>query len=543
MSRASTENQVSSSSDKNSMKYDRQLRLWGDHGQRALENAKVCLINGTAVGVETLKSLILPGIGKFVIVDNEMVKEEDLGNNFFLEQDCLGKPRAHCTCKLLQELNDDVIGSSFVEDPSELVENDPEFYKQFTVVIASGVKESDLVKLSDLLWRANIPLLICSSVGFLGYIRLVVKEHTVVEAHPDNSHDDLRLDKPFPGLIQYMNAMDLDNMNHQDHAHTPYLVIIYKFLEKWKQEHAGLPPKNFKEKKELKSMIAAGVMKNENGIEELEENFEEAIKNVNNVLVPTKVPSNIEEIFNSRRCEHPSEPNMNFWIIARAVKEFLNSTGCLPLRGSIPDMFSDSARYIQLQSVYKNQAAKDAASVCEIVQQCLIDMQLEEDLISENEIKTFCKNVHFLHVTHGHPLVDEIRYHNEGDCSNIAELIGDDEDSPGMLYLILRGVNAFKELKKRMPGVIDEELEEDFAQLKAILKDTAEALHVQVYVKDELVKEMCRCGASELHTIAAFIGGIAAQEAIKVITKQFVPMTNTFIYNAITETSLTLSNS
>ncbi len=37
----------------------------------------------------------------------------------------------------------------------------------------------------------------------------------VVEAHPDNSHEDLRLEKPFPALIEYMNSMDLDSMNKQ----------------------------------------------------------------------------------------------------------------------------------------------------------------------------------------------------------------------------------------------------------------------------------------------------------------------------------------
>lgn len=44
-------------------KYDRQLRLWGANGQKALEDAHVCLINNGsgAVGVETLKNLVLPG--------------------------------------------------------------------------------------------------------------------------------------------------------------------------------------------------------------------------------------------------------------------------------------------------------------------------------------------------------------------------------------------------------------------------------------------------------------------------------------------------
>jgi len=50
----------------------------------------------------------------------------------------------------------------------------------------------------------------------------------------------------------------------------------------------------------------------------------------------------------------------------------------------------------------------------------------------------------------------------------------------------------------------------------------------------------CRYGAAELHTISAFIGGTAAQEAIKVITRQFVPVNNTYIYNAMKQTSVTV---
>ena len=70
-------------------RYDRQLRLWGDHGQVALERARVCLINATATATEVLKSLVLPGVGQFSIVDGEKVSGEDVGNNFFLEQGIL----------------------------------------------------------------------------------------------------------------------------------------------------------------------------------------------------------------------------------------------------------------------------------------------------------------------------------------------------------------------------------------------------------------------------------------------------------------------
>lgn len=57
-------------------------RLWGDHGQRLLENSKVCLINATALGTEILKSLVLPGIGSFTIVDGEKITEEDIGSKY-----------------------------------------------------------------------------------------------------------------------------------------------------------------------------------------------------------------------------------------------------------------------------------------------------------------------------------------------------------------------------------------------------------------------------------------------------------------------------
>jgi NEDD8-activating enzyme E1 regulatory subunit len=42
-----------------------------------------------------------------------------------------------------------------------------------------------------------------------------------------------------------------------------------------------------------------------------------------------------------------------------------------------------------------------------------------------------------------------------------------------------------------------------------------------------------RYGAAELHNIAAILGGIGSQEAVKVLTQQYVPLTNTFVYNGV----------
>jgi len=43
-------------------------------------------------------------------VDNTVVSEADLGVNFFLDEDSLGKMRAQCSTELLLELNPEVQG-------------------------------------------------------------------------------------------------------------------------------------------------------------------------------------------------------------------------------------------------------------------------------------------------------------------------------------------------------------------------------------------------------------------------------------------------
>ena len=89
-------------------RYDRQLRLWGDHGQAALEKAKVCMINATATATEILKNIVLPGVGKFTILDDQKVSEEDAGNNFFLCREHIGHYRGSAAKDMLLELNPEV---------------------------------------------------------------------------------------------------------------------------------------------------------------------------------------------------------------------------------------------------------------------------------------------------------------------------------------------------------------------------------------------------------------------------------------------------
>uniref|UniRef100_A0A8C0EDL1 NEDD8-activating enzyme E1 regulatory subunit n=1 Tax=Bubo bubo TaxID=30461 RepID=A0A8C0EDL1_BUBBB len=483
------------------------------------ESAHVCVINATATGTEILKNLVLPGIGSFTIVDGSRVSGEDVGNNFFLQKNHIGQNRAQSATELLQELNTDVSGNFVEESPEKLLDNDPSFFRRFNLVVATQLPESTLLRLAELLWNSNIPLLVCRTYGLVGYMRVIIKEHTVVESHPDNTLEDLRLDKPFPELREHIQSYDLDHMDKKNRD---------SVKKTWQMTFFGAEPH-----------LSRGILKNENGTPEDEENFEEAIKNVNTALNTTEIPRCIEEIFNDDRCINLTEQSPSFWVLARAVKEFVaaEGQGSLPVRGTIPDMIADSSKFIKLQNVYREKAKKDIAAVGNHAAKLLQSLGKAPESISERELKLLCSNSAFLRVVRCRSLSEEYGLNTFNKDEIISQM--DNPDSEVVLYLMLRSVDRFYKQHGRYPGVYNYQVEDDIGKLKSCLTGFLQEHGLSVVVKDDYVHEFCRYGAAEPHAIAAFMGGAAAQEVIKVITGQFVIFNNTYIYSGMSQTSAT----
>ena len=94
--------------------------------------SKICLLTCQPAGVETLKNLILPGVGSFTIVDDQNVNSRDLGNNFFVTEQDIGRNRAEvnhaysllnskAVTQWLMELNPDVQGQAVNDNTANLV--------------------------------------------------------------------------------------------------------------------------------------------------------------------------------------------------------------------------------------------------------------------------------------------------------------------------------------------------------------------------------------------------------------------------------------
>lgn len=83
------------------MRYDRQVRLWGDEGQHSIQKSSVCMLGSSALATEILKNMVLPGVGRFCVIDDALVEATDLGQNFFLTADDVGRSRAAAVTKYL----------------------------------------------------------------------------------------------------------------------------------------------------------------------------------------------------------------------------------------------------------------------------------------------------------------------------------------------------------------------------------------------------------------------------------------------------------
>lgn len=62
-------------------------------------------------------------------------------NSFFLETDSVGKSRAQVATQMLLELNSDVRGDYIDEEPDQILYNSPDFFNNFTVVVATCLAE------------------------------------------------------------------------------------------------------------------------------------------------------------------------------------------------------------------------------------------------------------------------------------------------------------------------------------------------------------------------------------------------------------------
>ena len=107
-----------------------------------------------------------------------------------------------------------------------------------------------------------------------------------------------------------------------------------------------------------------------------------------------------------------------------------------------------------------------------------------------------------------------------------------DETSPVKWFVAMK---AFESVKVRVGHDLGEDFEKHEEEFQ-LLKDEAKLITSRFTdqpVADKFLREILRFGTSKLHNVSAFLGGVAAQEAVKLIMNQYIPLKHTLVYDGI----------
>lgn len=504
-------------------KYDRQLRLWGASGQRALGETTVVLIRATAAGTETLKNLVLPGVGHIFILDDGQVGET-FTSNFFLDDK--GNARAQTALEHLMELNPDVQGTFQQVEDLSVFDFAPILNKEHTIVVASDLEPPILLNIAKHCQSSNIPLVSVSNYGLMGTVRLQTPVLSILNPKPRDGVPDLRLVRPFHKLLQLADSIDMGNLENHEHSHVPYPILLLQASKEWKQTHDNTLPKTFGQKQEFQAFVKSRSRNYDNEL-----NFQEAVQ-YSYLAYSEKDLDHLPALKESATGD--------LQVLLSALSLYLKQYGQPPVIAKIPDMTSSTDLYIDLQNVYKQQADTDKANFKTILSS-LDSMQT----ISDETTDLFLVNLYDLDVLSTCSIASE--WSKGPDAESLDELnmsLMEGEDRPDQIpllwYLGLRGCGLFFERNGRYPGTVADyaadvgKLQDCIATVVHLYQLSSNEIIQQHLIKStSIAQELTRYGNAEIHNVASIVGGVASQEVVKIITGQYVPLNHTYIYNGI----------
>ena len=322
----------------------------------------------------------------------------------------------------------------------------------------------------------------------------------------------------------------------------PYPVLLFQAAEAWKTAHNGSLPSTPTDKQAFRDSIKAASRN-----WDMEMNFQEAQQNA--YLGFTERTVDVEEMKQLvQDAKDGKLPKLHAMV--SALLTFLERhNGQAPLQGTIPDMTASTDTYVRLQQLYHDKAQADLKEIRSLVPTTIVP--------DDADLETFCKNVFNLGLVMTGSIVDELDPSIEPD----EELVDDwgmatfdpyevPEHTPLLWYMAFRACQEFYTEYGRYPGMVidgaDDSFQQDVDPLHQCLHKVAAAMKLQEndLVKQTLLddpekkyaKEMARYANAEIHNVASVLGGVGSQEAVKIITGQYVPLNNTYIYNGIVST-------
>jgi len=237
-----------------------------------------------------------------------------------------------------------------------------------------------------------------------------------------------------------------------------------------------------------------------------EENFEEAEAQAYRCWTQTGIPSEVIEVFNDPSVVKLQPSSPPFCHLAAALHSYTKNQPpyTLPLSSTLPDMKSSTAFYIELQKLYKKRAEEEKE---------ILKSYIQVPGIKDDFVDLFVKNSHGIRMLRGKQWGKL-----DADPQALATAI---ETSPKQVAIHL-ALSAYASLsKKQQPNApLALTVESLTAEVQNLLPPSTTLPEEFEYAVGEVV----RAPNADLPNTAAFLGGLVAQETIKMITHQYIPV-------------------
>ena len=455
-------------------RYDRQLRLWGKEGQLLLTKSNVCIVGSESVLLqETIKNLVLVGITRFHWFDELSPQTRDTSSFFY---DDLIEDMAPLSP------NEVSIVKHSISDWNTIMQYET---ISLMIIICDG-QDLEMVLKQDL-EQIQFPVIMGYSSGLYGYLRIKLSEpHFIIESRPDYVIPSFYLDNPWSELSHYMDSIKFEMLDEYSFAQLPYIVLLYKVLQHLDASHDKITDKM------IKDTLRDWYIKDLNPKGKYDLNYDEAMRYsylaISNTDYRTKLNQLIQNCQdNSLKGHIWTDPyNDHVATLLQAIQIYLQNNDDINVLvdGNIPDMESSSKYFGTLQNVYQERADASFVKFQETVQQvCNLDHKVRPD---NNLITSFYHNV------------KNIRCIKPSSCTTSE-------------FLTVQPQRDYSPILKTLIS----------------LQTSSQSTMPHPHVNNKALM------LTENYPTASLMAGLVADETIKLITHQYVPIDNTLTYDGI----------
>ena len=147
--------------------FSRQISTYGMDTMSKINNIKVIIVGLRGLGIEVAKNIILTGVNKVSIFDDNISAISDLSSNFYISEEDVNKNRRDKAClEKLRELNREINIDIF--DSLDILKSN---IKNYSIMIITEIYDYEIISEFNSICRENnIKFIYASALGLSGFV-------------------------------------------------------------------------------------------------------------------------------------------------------------------------------------------------------------------------------------------------------------------------------------------------------------------------------------------------------------------------------------